>query len=279
MTHLLRGHAPITDAGWQRIDDEARERLTPGLAARRLVDFLGPHGWEYSAVEPRPRRRPSTSRADGVEIATRRVQPLVELRVPFALDARGARAGDRGAADVDFDDLDRAAQRLVVAENAAVFHGWEEAGITGITEASPHDPLEHDGDSTPSRALVAVGGRAAHAQRRRRPVRARARAASAGPTSSRAPSRAATRSSATSARSSAARSSGRPGVERRGPAEHARRRLPLRRRPGPRRSATRRTTPRRRAVPRGVVQLPGRHAGGGRRRLYARRSPLDSTIG
>ena len=31
MTHLLRSHAPITTAGWQRIDDEARERLTPSL--------------------------------------------------------------------------------------------------------------------------------------------------------------------------------------------------------------------------------------------------------
>ncbi|HXM86842.1 MAG TPA: family 1 encapsulin nanocompartment shell protein [Solirubrobacteraceae bacterium] len=38
-SHLLREHAPITDAGWKLIDDEARERLTPGLAARRLVDF------------------------------------------------------------------------------------------------------------------------------------------------------------------------------------------------------------------------------------------------
>ena len=37
MNHLLRERAPITDAGWARIDTEASERLTPGLAARRLV--------------------------------------------------------------------------------------------------------------------------------------------------------------------------------------------------------------------------------------------------
>ena len=50
MSHLLREHAPITETGWEAIDDEARSRLTPALAARKLVDFAGPHGWEYSAT-------------------------------------------------------------------------------------------------------------------------------------------------------------------------------------------------------------------------------------
>jgi uncharacterized linocin/CFP29 family protein len=63
MSHLLREHAPITDAGWRLLDDEARARLTPALAARKLVDFAGPHGWEYSATNlgrsgsPTPRSR------------------------------------------------------------------------------------------------------------------------------------------------------------------------------------------------------------------------------
>ena len=50
MSHLLREHAPITEATWREIDEEAREQLRPALAARRLVDFGGPHGWEYSAT-------------------------------------------------------------------------------------------------------------------------------------------------------------------------------------------------------------------------------------
>ena len=43
--------------------------------------------------------------------------------------------------DIDFDALDDAARRLAVAENAAVFHGWKDAGIVGIAEASAHDPV------------------------------------------------------------------------------------------------------------------------------------------
>ena len=50
MNHLLRSLAPISDAGWELLDEEARERLTPALAARKLVDFSGPHGWEHSAT-------------------------------------------------------------------------------------------------------------------------------------------------------------------------------------------------------------------------------------
>jgi uncharacterized linocin/CFP29 family protein len=33
MSHLLREHAPITEAGWKLIDDEARERGAAGVAA------------------------------------------------------------------------------------------------------------------------------------------------------------------------------------------------------------------------------------------------------
>ncbi|MGH4013848.1 MAG: encapsulin [Pseudonocardiaceae bacterium] len=38
--HLLRRYAPIPDAGWQQIDDEAKNRLTPRLAARRLCGLV-----------------------------------------------------------------------------------------------------------------------------------------------------------------------------------------------------------------------------------------------
>ena len=56
------------------------------------------------------------------------------------------RAGDRGAADVDFEALDRAARQLAIAENKAVFHGWAEADIQGVTEASPHPEVPRGAD-------------------------------------------------------------------------------------------------------------------------------------
>ncbi|HWE80528.1 MAG TPA: family 1 encapsulin nanocompartment shell protein [Gaiellaceae bacterium] len=155
MSHLLRRHAPITSEGWARVDEEARERLTPSLGARRLVDFLGPHGWGHSATNL---GRVGSIGADeeGIEARLRRVLPVTELRAPFLLSRDELQAGDRGAEDIDFGPLDEAARHLARTENIAVFHGWEAAQITGIVEASPHAPLPHGGGPDTFPALVAT---------------------------------------------------------------------------------------------------------------------------
>jgi uncharacterized linocin/CFP29 family protein len=139
--HLLREQAPISDEGWKLIDEEARDRLTPGLATRRLVDFSGPRGWDYSATNLGRIEDAEISPQDQVEGRRRRVLPLVELRGRFTVSRAELRAGDRGAEDIDFDELAAAAQRMVLAENTAIFHGWEEAGIAGIAAVSPHEPV------------------------------------------------------------------------------------------------------------------------------------------
>jgi uncharacterized linocin/CFP29 family protein len=141
MNHLLRGHAPISDEGWQLIDEEARDRLSPALAARRLVDFAGPHGWEHSATNLGRVSALTRAPIEGLTAAQRRVTAMVELRAPFSLSREQLRDGDRGAGDVDLDSLDEAARRIASAENHAVFHGWKEAGIVGIAEASRHETI------------------------------------------------------------------------------------------------------------------------------------------
>jgi uncharacterized linocin/CFP29 family protein len=140
MNHLLRSLAPISDSTWQLLDDEARERLAPALAARKLVEFSGPHGWTYSATNLGRTNNLSSAPHDGVTGLERRVLPLVEMRAAFELSLAELRDSDRGAADADLEALDKAAHNIAVAENIAVFHGWQGA-ITGISEASPHSPM------------------------------------------------------------------------------------------------------------------------------------------
>ena len=140
--HLLRSHAPISDSNWKLLDDEARERLGVALAARKLVDFSGPHGWEYSATNLGRTEPLAAAPGDGVTAVRRRVLPLAELRAEFALSREELRDDDRGAADADLAALDRAAHQIAVAENRAVFHGWRDASVTGIAESSPHRGLE-----------------------------------------------------------------------------------------------------------------------------------------
>ena len=141
MSHLLREHAPITEAGWELVDAEARQRLTPALAARKLVDFEGPRGWQHSATNLGRTEPIAGAPAEGVEGAQRRVQALVELRAPFAIARSELRDADRGAEDVDLAALDQAAHRIATAENSAVFDGWPAAGIIGIAQATTHDPI------------------------------------------------------------------------------------------------------------------------------------------
>jgi uncharacterized linocin/CFP29 family protein len=158
LSHLLREHAPISEAGWTVIDDEARERLTPGLAARRLIDFAGPRGWEHSATNLGRVRALADTPFDGVVASQRRVLELVELRAPFGVSRAELRDADRGARDVDLDALDEAAHRIATAENTAVFHGWDAAGIVGIAQASPHDAIALGEDCAryPRHVAVAV---------------------------------------------------------------------------------------------------------------------------
>ncbi len=98
MDHLLHDKAPISSAGWQAIDDEAKSRLATYLAARKLVDFDGPHGWSHSVTNLGRTATVSKTPAEGVTARQRQVLPLVEIRAEFrclALRARRRRPGGR----------------------------------------------------------------------------------------------------------------------------------------------------------------------------------------
>ncbi len=141
MNHLLRSHAPISDAGWELLDQEARDRLAPALAARKLVDFRGPCGWKHSATNLGRVTPLDGAPCDGVLGLQRRVLPLIEVRADFEVSRAELRDAERGADDADLGPLDSAAHRIAVAENIAVFHGWQGA-IGGISEVSPHEQVQ-----------------------------------------------------------------------------------------------------------------------------------------
>lgn len=157
MNHLLRSIAPISDAGWELLDQEATQRLAPALAARKLVDFSGPHGWDHSATSLGRVGELTNSPVDGVGAHQRRVLPLVELRADFSVSRAALHDADRGAADVDLASLDEAAQRIARAENIAVCHGFDPGGIAGITQAALHSPIELSDDFDAYPGHVAKG--------------------------------------------------------------------------------------------------------------------------
>lgn len=148
MIGLHRDLAPMSEGAWERVETEARDVLKLHLAARRLLDFEGPLGWDHSAidlgrVEPLEGIGPS-----GALVRRRSVRPLIELRVPFELDRQELERIDRGATSVDLDPLRDAARLFAAAEDTAIFEGYADADIPGLLTdavnegvALPEDPV------------------------------------------------------------------------------------------------------------------------------------------
>jgi uncharacterized linocin/CFP29 family protein len=134
--------APVADAAWAAIEEEARRTLATLLAGRRVVGFRGPLGWEACAVGLGRLGEPLEEPVPGARLRLRRSAPLAELRVPFVLTRTELDDAARGAKDLDLGPLTEAARTLAWAEDRLVFLGHSRAGIRGVCSASPHRPLE-----------------------------------------------------------------------------------------------------------------------------------------
>lgn len=155
MSPLLRELAPVSAEAWTLIEEEAKRTLKLKLAARKVVNFSGPLGWEASAVNLGRVARLDEALADGVEARVRRVQPLVELRIPFELQRDELEAAARGAKDASVDPVRAAAGAAAIAEDRAVFRGFAAAGIRGITEEAAAAKLMLTDDYQTYPAVVA----------------------------------------------------------------------------------------------------------------------------
>lgn len=132
MNNLHRELAPVSDAAWTEIEEEAARTVTRNLAGRRVVELSGPHGPAFSAVGTGRTTAVADPLGDGVSARRREALHVVELRVPFELDRTEIDGVERGAPDADWQPVKNAARAIALAEDRAVFDGYPAAGITGI---------------------------------------------------------------------------------------------------------------------------------------------------
>ena len=135
MNNLHRELAPISDAAWADIEEEATRTLKRYLAGRRVVDVHGPGGVGLSAVGT-GHLKTIAAPGDGILARQREVKALVELRVPFELDRQQIDDVERGANDSDWQPAKDAAQKIAYAEDRAIFEGYAAAGIGGIRQGT-----------------------------------------------------------------------------------------------------------------------------------------------
>jgi uncharacterized linocin/CFP29 family protein len=135
MNNLHRELAPISDAAWADIEEEASRTLKRHLAARRVVDVPEPKGLALAAVGT-GHLHGIAAPGDGILATQRDAQALVELRVPFELTRQAIDDVERGATDSDWTPVKDAARKIAFAEDRAVFNGYAAAGIQGIREGA-----------------------------------------------------------------------------------------------------------------------------------------------
>ena len=135
MNNLHRHLAPISDAAWEQIEQEASRTLKRHLAARRVVDVVGPKGIDLAAVGTGHLHQIQPP-GDGILASQREAQPLIEMRVPFELTRQAIDDVERGASDSDWSPVKEAARTIAFAEDVAVFDGYGAAGIQGLRTGS-----------------------------------------------------------------------------------------------------------------------------------------------
>lgn len=140
MNNLHRELAPITDAAWEQIDDEATRTLKRHLGGRRVVDVVA-HGDVALSAVGTGHLTDVASPMEGLITRQREVIPLVELRVPFDLDRQAIDDVERGARDSDWQPVKDAARTIAYAEDRAIFEGYAAAGIEGIRAGTSNPPM------------------------------------------------------------------------------------------------------------------------------------------
>lgn len=148
MTDILRRSlAPLADDAWKEIDSQAARVLKGNLSGRRLVDFSGPHGWGLAAVNLGTLRIGSSEPVKGITWGQRETQNLIEVRASFAVKLWDMDNVSRGAKCPDLDAMIGAARKIARFEETALYVGFPDGGIKGMTAVSSHKPVPLTGDA------------------------------------------------------------------------------------------------------------------------------------
>ncbi len=156
MNNLHRELAPISDAAWGEIEEEAARTFKRNLAGRRVVDVQGPDGVGLASVATGHRGTAVTT-PDGVQARQREVAHVVEFTVPFVVQREDVDDVERGSLDSDWQPVKDAAKQLAFAEDRAIFTGFADGGIQGIAETTSNTRMTLPEDAREFPDVVAQG--------------------------------------------------------------------------------------------------------------------------
>jgi uncharacterized linocin/CFP29 family protein len=135
MTWQDRDAAPFGQEVWDQIDGVARAAADDVRAARRLLEVIGPLGFQVRAgvAEDEPVAIDADDDpGERVHVHVPRVRALPVLHGTFALGARAVAASEAGREPLVLADAAQAARRIARAEDRLLFAGSAAAGVRGL---------------------------------------------------------------------------------------------------------------------------------------------------
>ena len=127
---LYRDLAPVPKEAWDEIDERAKEVLKSYLSARKVVNVNGPKGLDYNVITEG--RLTNVEEDNNVCYAPYKVQPLIESRIEFEMNRWELDNVQRGAKDVDYEPLEKAAEEIAKFEDNAIYNGLANGMIQGL---------------------------------------------------------------------------------------------------------------------------------------------------
>ncbi len=149
MNILKKSIAPITEAAWKEITNQASKILKINLTARQFVDIEGPRGLKQGGVSTGRLIISEKQSKEGINYGLRELIPFLEIRKPFELDIWELDNLSRGAKDVNLEPLEKAAKEIAMFEDNAIYTGFKNGQINGLEKSAsgkkitlPKDPNE-----------------------------------------------------------------------------------------------------------------------------------------
>lgn len=152
---LYRELAPISSEAWKEIDETAKEVLTNFLSARKVVKVEGPKGFDYNVITEG--RLANIIDDEDVCYGNYQVLPLTESRIEFEMDRWELDNVVRGAADVDYEPLEKAMEKMALFEENAIYNGLENALIKGLKNSAESEAIEFGKNPTDIMEAITKG--------------------------------------------------------------------------------------------------------------------------
>jgi uncharacterized linocin/CFP29 family protein len=130
-----RDGAPFGQEVWDQIDGVARAAADEVRSARRLLEVVGPLGFQSRAgvAEDEPVADDASDEAEGgVHVHVPRVRAMPVLHATFSLGARAVAAREGGREPLVLVEAAEAARRIGRAEDRLLFEGSAAAGVRGL---------------------------------------------------------------------------------------------------------------------------------------------------